>query len=78
MIAGFGRWDEDTESSERKAITFDLWSDEGATNVTIVDEGESSWSSGFYGEVLKRSCPVMWCSFVGSKSDRARAIQQAL
>ena len=58
VIAGFGRWDEDTAPSERTAITFDLWSDEGATNVTIVDERDSSWSSGFFGEVLEREAAL--------------------
>jgi hypothetical protein len=54
MIAGFGRWEEDADPSERVAITFDLWSDEGAANITIVDERDSSWSSGFLGKVLER------------------------
>jgi hypothetical protein len=54
MVVGFGRWDEAEIPSERIAITFDLWSDEHDTNVTIVDAQDSAWSSGFLGNVLPR------------------------
>jgi hypothetical protein len=54
MIVGFGRWDEVEDPSERTAFTFDLWSDEQNTNVTLVNVQESAWSSGFLGTVLPR------------------------
>ena len=55
MIVGFGRWNEAEEPSERVAVTFDLWSDERNTNVTLVDPQDSAWSSGFLGTVLPRT-----------------------
>jgi hypothetical protein len=54
MIVGFGKWDEAEQASERTAFTFELWSDEQNTNVTLVDEENSAWSSGFLGTVLPR------------------------
>ena len=58
MIAGFGDWAEDTDPMHRTAITFDLWADEANTNITIVDERDSSWSSGFLGKVLDREAAL--------------------
>ena len=54
MIVGFGEWDESEDASERTAFTFDLWSDEKNTNVTLVDAADSAWSSGFLGTVVPR------------------------
>ncbi|WP_344705765.1 hypothetical protein [Sphingomonas swuensis] len=54
MIVGFGRWDEAEKPSARIAFTFDLWSDELNTNVTLVDAQDSAWSSGYLGTVLPR------------------------
>ena len=54
MIIGFGKWDEAEQASERTAFTFELCSDEQNTNVTLVDEESSAWSSGFLGIVPSR------------------------
>ena len=54
MIVGFGRWDEAEEASERTAFTFDIWSEEKKTNVTLVNVVDSAWSSGFLGTVMPR------------------------